>query len=69
MTHTQRAKVMEHGTASEKPTSEKLRGQIEQLAYTFYCQCGYEHGHDIEHWLEAEGRVLEHTRAKTKARG
>ena len=46
--------------AEPKPsTPDQLREEILQLAYTFYCQCGYEHGHDLEHWVEAERRVLE----------
>ncbi|MDP3092920.1 MAG: DUF2934 domain-containing protein [Nitrospira sp.] len=44
---------------AETPTAPGLRAETEQLAYTFYCECGYEHGHDLEHWAEAERRVLE----------
>lgn len=44
----------------EQTTSEQLQEQIRELAYALYCQCGYEHGHDLEHWLEAERRVFEH---------
>lgn len=43
----------------KRSTPDLLREEIEQLAYTFYCECGYEHGHDLEHWVEAERRVLE----------
>lgn len=32
---------------------------IQALAYQLYCECGCAHGHDVEHWLEAERRVLE----------
>ncbi|MBA3966854.1 MAG: DUF2934 domain-containing protein [Nitrospirales bacterium] len=28
------------------------------LAYQLFCQSGYQHGKDHEHWLEAERRVL-----------
>ncbi|TAJ23669.1 MAG: DUF2934 domain-containing protein [Nitrospirae bacterium] len=36
-----------------------MREEIQQLAYALYCQCGYEYGHDLEHWVEAERCVLE----------
>jgi hypothetical protein len=25
------------------------------LAYELYCLCGYEHGHDLEHWARPNG--------------
>ena len=50
----------------EHSTPERLRAEIEQLAYTFYCQCDYEHGHDLEHWAEAERRVFERHQGTTK---
>ena len=51
------------------PNQHQLRAEIEQLAYAFYCQCGYEDGHDLEHWVEAERRVLERCQGKPKTRG
>ena len=45
---------------SDAPPSEELRKEIEQLAYELYCRCGYEHGHDVAHWVEAERQVVEH---------
>lgn len=32
---------------------------IQTLAHQLFCECGCAHGHDVEHWLEAERRVLE----------
>ncbi len=55
-------------TATERPDEAQLREEIQQLAYRFYCQCGYEHGHDLEHWLEAEP-VLERHQGKGAADG
>ncbi len=69
MTQRQHTKVVAQRTESERPTSEQRREQIEQLAYQLYCQCGYEHGHDLEHWAEAERRVLEQNHAKSKVGG
>ena len=69
MTQRQQPKVVVQRTNSERPTGEQLREQIEQLAYQFFCQCGYEHGHDLEHWAEAERRVFEQHQGKSKARG
>lgn len=42
-------------TEDREPDQEQIR----QLAYEFFCECGCEHGHDLEHWLEAERRALE----------
>lgn len=46
-------------TEAKKPSASQLQQEIEQLAYTLFCQCGYDHGHDVEHWAEAERRVQE----------
>lgn len=43
----------------ERSGLEQVREEIQALAYELYCQCGHEHGHDLEHWIEAERRVLE----------
>lgn len=56
-------------SAAEQPDQERLREEIQQLAYEFYCQCGYEHGHDLDHWAEAERRVLERDQKTRKTRG
>ncbi len=32
---------------------------IQALAYQLFCECGCAHGHDVEHWLEAERQMLE----------
>ena len=37
---------------------EAAQEEIRTLAYQLFCECGCEHGHDVEHWLEAERRVL-----------
>ena len=66
MTQKYHNKRGDQATEPEHSTPEQLREEIEQLAYTFYCQCGYEHGHDFEHWVEAERRVFERHQGKTK---
>ena len=38
--------------------TDKDQTQVAKLAYVLYEQCGREDGHDMEHWLEAERRVL-----------
>ncbi len=35
---------------------------IRALAYQLFCECGCEHGHDEDHWLEAERRVLDQSK-------
>ena len=37
---------------------EVAQEDIRALAYQLFCECGCEHGHDEDHWLEAERRVL-----------
>lgn len=69
MTHKHQQKPHDNKTAAAMPDQEQLREEIQQLAYTFYCQCGNEHGHDLEHWVEAERHVLERYQGKTTTRG
>mgnify|MGYP001232477483 CR=1 FL=1 len=69
MAKTNRDKAAQKKTASEMPSQDQLREEIEQLAHTFYCQCGHEHGHDLENWLDAERQVLKRYQGKLKARG
>lgn len=64
MTHKHQQKPHDNKTASERPDQTQLREEIQQLAYRFYCECGHEHGHDLEHWAEAERRVLERHQGK-----
>ena len=37
---------------------EATQEEIRALAYQLFCEQGCEHGHDVEHWVEAERRVL-----------
>jgi hypothetical protein len=32
--------------------------EVRALAYQLFCETGYQHGMDQEHWLEAEQRLL-----------
>ncbi|MEK7763306.1 MAG: DUF2934 domain-containing protein [Nitrospira sp. CG24C] len=59
MTQKQLNKRGAQAAKPERTTPEQLSAEIQQLAYQFYCECGYEHGHDLEHWVEAERRVFE----------
>ncbi|MBX9657501.1 MAG: DUF2934 domain-containing protein [Nitrospiraceae bacterium] len=52
----------------EHSRPKQVREEIRSLAYELYCQCGHEDGHDLDHWMEAERRVLEH-QAQPKSRG
>ena len=38
---------------------ETVQEEIRTLAYQLFRECGCVHGHDVEHWLEAERRVHE----------
>lgn len=44
-------------TVSQAMT-EKDQTRVAEIAYVLYEQCGREDGHDLEHWLESERRVL-----------
>lgn len=59
MTRKQRSPRRAQTDEQNPATADQVQKEIEQLAYTFYCQCGYEHGHDLEHWIKAERRVRE----------
>ena len=46
-------------TAGESSTTrESTEDEIRSLAYQLYCEGGYQNGRDLEHWLEAEQRVM-----------
>ena len=45
--------------------SSAIPNKIEQRAYVLYALGGYEHGHDVEHWLQAEREVLAQTSASS----
>ncbi len=41
---------------------EIVQEEIRALAYQLFCEGGCGHGHDVEHWIEAERRVQERYR-------
>ena len=43
---------------SSETDHEIVQEDIRTLAYQLFCEHGCAHGHDVEHWLEAERRVL-----------
>jgi len=42
------------------PDGEALQARIAARAYELYAQRGYQEGHDLDHWLEAEREAREH---------
>lgn len=44
--------------AEQTVDQDAAQEEIRALAYQLFCECGCEYGHDLEHWLEAERRVL-----------
>lgn len=44
------------GARAEQPSSER-DVKIRERAYLLFEACGCQHGHDLEHWLEAERQV------------
>ncbi|MEP6957727.1 MAG: DUF2934 domain-containing protein [Nitrospirota bacterium] len=53
----QKAKIADGSTDPIAMTDRDQR-RVAELAYVLYEQCGREDGHDMNHWLEAERRVL-----------
>ena len=43
---------------SQQRYYEDLGSRLAERAYELYVQRGYEHGHDLEDWLEAERQIL-----------
>jgi hypothetical protein len=43
-----------HGSSGNHVSSDD---DIRALAYELYCENGYQHGHDLEYWLEAERQL------------
>lgn len=42
------------------PASLASDEQVAALAYQYFVQGGYEHGHALEHWLRAEAELRGH---------
>jgi hypothetical protein len=38
-------------------SNDKLYEAIKKRAYDLYCKRGYQHGHDVNDWVEAEKQV------------
>ena len=45
--------------AESTKDNEAIQEEVRVLAYQLFCECGCAHGHDLDHWVEAERRVLE----------
>jgi len=46
------------GVSPATPSGDPhLMARIQQRAYVLFKACGCEHGHDLEHWLEAERQI------------
>ena len=62
MAHTRKQSEAVHPV---QPNQDRLQEEIQTLAYELYCRCGYEHGHDLEHWVEAERQVRERVEGRS----
>ncbi len=54
------------GEASSE-VRDSLEQEIRERAYEFFVKSGYQHGHDREHWLEAERQVLASKKPKLRS--
>lgn len=51
-----------HATYKEEDTGgtngEDIRSRIAERAFLMYADGGFQHGHDLDHWLEAERDIM-----------
>jgi len=47
----------QRGSRATPSRDPHLIARIQQQAYVLFKACGCEHGHDLEHWLEAERQI------------
>ena len=45
-------------TSNQRAFTKSEQQEVEKLAYDFFVERDYEHGHDQEDWLRAEAIVL-----------
>ena len=54
---------IDHDTRSDAPSIREspptVFQRIRERAYWLYVSGGYQHGYDIQHWLEAERQILD----------
>lgn len=48
-------------TTTQDVMDEAMRERIQKRAYQLFEEGGGEHGHDLEHWIQAESEVLQKT--------
>ena len=44
-------------SVSDQPLTQSETAEVQKLAYQFFVQRGYQHGHDREDWLRAEAII------------
>ena len=47
-------------TDSDPNIGDDQHNRIAEYAFFMYAEGGFQHGHDLDHWLEAERRVFGH---------
>ena len=47
------------GSREAQPRDAQVIARIRQRAYGLFEAGGFEHGHDLEHWLEAERQITD----------
>jgi hypothetical protein len=56
-----------NGSSKRQPAARgDERQEIERLAYQYFVERGYEHGHDVEDWARAEA-VVRSRRAESRS--
>ncbi len=45
------------GSVRSPKTEQSVQEQIQRLAYQFFVERGYQHGHHAEDWLRAEAKL------------
>lgn len=47
--------------SSAEGMDETMRKRIQKRAYELFEESGAQHGHDMEHWMQAESEILQQT--------
>lgn len=57
-----------HKKSADSPVDivDSLHERIRARAYQLYCESGYQEGHEIQHWLEAERQILSHRKPRRR---
>jgi hypothetical protein len=50
----------------EAEGTKELEQRIQERAYEIFVESGFEHGHDLEHWLQAKAELSDKSKPQIK---